>query len=87
MLLSDVAVLNQSFVQYPPVDLLVASYLGYKSPDAQGEMGLQQARRANGTALKALPFTSGKMKTIDQMPEYVRSPEKMALIERMKAAG
>lgn len=43
------------------------------------------ARRANSTALKTIPFSSGKMKTLDQMPEYLRSPAKMALIEKMKA--
>lgn len=87
MTLADVAILNESFIQYPPADLLVAGYLGYKAPNAGGQAGLQQSRQANSAALKAIPFTTGKMKTLDQMPEYLRSPAKMALIERMKAAG
>lgn len=88
MTLADVGMLNKSFVQHPPVDLLVASYLGYKSPDEKdSDVSVKHARRANSQAMKTIPF--GKMKSIEQMPDFVRSPEKLAMIERLKreAAG
>lgn len=85
MLLSDVDVLNRSFVQHPPVDLLVAAYLGYKSPElSSGKVNPHHARQLNSGVLATPGFTSAKMKTIDQMPEFIRSPAKMELIARMK---
>jgi hypothetical protein len=80
--------LNQSLIDHPPTDLLVAAYLGYKSPIRDAK-NLRDAGRANSDALNS-PLMSAampkaRMKTIDQMPEYVRSPAKMALIAKMKA--
>lgn len=87
MTFADWAVINKSFVQYPPADLLIAGYLGYKSPDAPTTK--RDAAKANTEALKAIPFASGRKKTLAQMPEYIRTPELAALIEKMKleAAG
>lgn len=74
---------NKSLLDHPPSDLLVAAYLGYKSPSQSGNF--RDAARHNSKALQENPMlTRGKQKTIDQMPTFVRSPEMIAIIERMK---
>lgn len=89
MLLSEWAVLNDSFIEQPPVDLLVAAYIGYKSP-IKNSRNLSEAARANSEALNSKLMSAAipkaRMKSLAQMPEYVRSPAKMELIEKMKRA-
>ena len=84
--LAEWSVLNRSFIEQPPTDLLVAAYLGYKSPLAS--RNIREAGRANSEALNSklmsMAMGKGRRKTIDQMPAYLRTPEKMALIARMK---
>jgi hypothetical protein len=87
--------LNRSFVEHPPVDLLVASYLGYKAPAKSSGNSLRDRARTNAQALQTTIhpaigtlgdlFNRKGTKTLDQMPEWVRGPEKMALIAQMKA--
>lgn len=84
MLLSDWSMLNKSFIEQPPTDLLVAWFLGFKPTNS----GRSAAGRQNAENLAALPkgaFPMGRMKTLDQAPEFLRNPRKMELIARMKA--
>lgn len=74
--------LNEFTVDYPPADLLIAAYMGIKPRGQQA--GRQQAMKDNAAALKSVPLPRGS-KTIEQMPEFIRTPEMMALIQKMKA--
>jgi hypothetical protein len=84
MLLTDVWMLDEFFAQHPPVDLLVAAYLGFKSPGRDGKVSTQQARRANSEVLAALPPRKNVRKLAD-MPAFLRTPDHLAMIEKMKA--
>jgi hypothetical protein len=84
LLMSDWAMLNDSFIQQPPVDLLVAWYLNYKSPVRDGR-NLREAGRLNADALREMPMLARKTQSFDQMPSFLKTPEKMALIAKMKA--
>jgi hypothetical protein len=89
MTFDDFWMLDGFFAQHPPVDLLVAAYLGYKAP-VKGAKSLREAGRVNSEALNSpmmsLAIPKGRTKSLAQMPDWVRSPEKMALIEKMKAS-
>lgn len=86
--------MDRFFTRHPHTSLLVAAYVGYKPPiDKDRINSIRDAARANSQALQTSVHprigTLGQMlgrkaKTIDQMPEYVRSPEMMALIAKMK---
>jgi hypothetical protein len=82
MPLSDFWMLEQFTVRHPPADLLVASYLGYKR---EGKQNTRQAARENASALSAIPPKMLQMKSIDQMPSFVRSPEMLKVMEGVKA--
>lgn len=96
MLLSEWSWLNRSFVEHPPVDLLVASYLGYKAP-ARDSSDAREAARGNSQALQSVVHprigTLGEVlthkgkgsKTLDQMPTWIQGQETMDIIARMKA--
>lgn len=82
--------LDEFLVQHPPADWLIASYLGYKAPNSSGAAprNIREAARANSSMLgelRAQGVKAGHTRTLAQMPAYVRNPEKLALIERMKA--
>lgn len=75
--------LNQSFIDQPPTDLLVAWYLGFKPTNSRSAAG-----KHNAEALAAMPkglLPAGRMKPLIQAPEFLRSPRKMELIAKMKA--
>ena len=86
MPLSDFWRLDGFLAEYPPVDLLVAVYLGVK-PTSQGVTGKKTSKRdavrMNTEALAQMPVRKN-VKTIDQMPAFLRTPEQLALIEGMK---
>jgi hypothetical protein len=85
MLLTDVWMLDGFFARHPPVDLLVAAYLGFKAPAATPTMTRRQANRANTEALAALPpRRNEKTKTLAQMPAFLRTPQQLEMIEGMK---
>jgi hypothetical protein len=77
--------LDGFIADYPPVDLLVAAYLGVK-PKPKGpipKVSMREAVRMNSEALAKMPMRKN-IKTIDQMPAFLRTPEQMAMIEGMK---
>jgi hypothetical protein len=75
MLFTDFWLLEEFCAQHPPSDLLVASYLGYKTP---GKQVAHRARKDNAEAIKAIPMR------VQQMPAFLKTPEMMQLIEQMK---
>jgi hypothetical protein len=77
--------LDQFLVRYPPADWLVASYLKYQPPQTYTETAkvpMRQAARMNAGA--PLPPRNGKLQSIDSMPTFVRTPEMIAHIDKMK---
>jgi hypothetical protein len=77
--------LDKFLVRYPPADWLVASYLKYQPPQTDAPMGkvpMRQAARMNAGAL--MPPMKGKPQTIDMMPIFIRTPEMIAHIQKMK---
>ena len=83
--------IDNFFVQHPPADLFLAARYQYKPPTPQGKaLSYREAARANSQSLGS-PTMAGavskvKTRTLEQMPAWVRSPEKLALIAKMKAA-
>jgi hypothetical protein len=88
MTFDDYWMLDADLIERPPVDWLVASYLGYKgNKTAAANASKREAMKANAQLLKdgqqkhSLPqFT----KTLDQLPAFLRAPEMMDLIAQMK---
>ena len=86
LLLTDVWMLDRFLARHPPVDMLVASYLGYKQPGEKGKLrkpNRHEAARANAEALAAMP-PRRNVKTLAQMPEFLRTPEKMKMLEETR---
>lgn len=76
--------MDKELLARPPADWLVASYLGYKAPHTTS--GRSNAGRENAEALRQMPMLTRKPpKSLTQLPSYLQTPEKLALIERMKA--
>lgn len=78
--------LEEFTVRHPPADLLVASYFEYKPG---GKPNRKQAARENASALSAIPpkMMAASMKSIDQMPAFVRSPEMLEVMAKLRANG
>jgi hypothetical protein len=73
--------LDNFLVEHPPVDLLAAAYFGYKSPTTAGQArNIREAAKQNSAVLGGLHL-GAKAK----MPEFLRTPETKALLEKMKA--
>lgn len=73
-------------VDYPPADLLIAAYLGHKPKSHDGKpskVAKRDAVRMNSEALSQLPVRKN-IRTLDQMPAFLRTPEQLAMIEGMK---
>lgn len=86
MLLTDFWMLDGFMASYPPADILVAAYLGYKSPAARkGKVATSDAAKMNAKALSEMPARK-RVKTLDQMPAFLRTPGKLKMIEEAKAA-
>ena len=78
--------MDKDLLARPPSDWLVASYLGYKAPNQSGNANARDAGRSNSEALKQMPMLTRKPPvSLSKLPKYLQTPEKMALIERMKA--
>jgi hypothetical protein len=78
--------LDAFVVEYPPTDLLVAAYLGLKPKTKDGrapKVSMREAVRMNSQALAEMPARKN-VRTLDQMPAFLRTPEQLAMIEGMK---
>jgi hypothetical protein len=87
MLLTDVWLLQGFLGQHPPVDLLFAAFIGWKTePTAPTAGSLKEARKANSQALATLPPRKGKAKTrtLEQMPAFLRTPDQLKMVEEMR---
>lgn len=99
MYLKDFWLMERFYARYPPVDILVAAYVGYEAQGAKEEKkSVRQAARSNSAALRStfhprVDATFGDLlkprgrggKTLADMPAYLRTPEKMAMMAKMKA--
>jgi hypothetical protein len=80
--------LDQFLVRYPPADWQLAVKWGYQAPaepspsSNAAKVPMRQAARMNAGA--PLPPRNGKLQSIDTMPGYVRTPEMIAHIDKMK---
>lgn len=82
--------LYDNLVEEPPADWLLASYLGYKPPGKAGAAprNVREAARHNSSMLgeiHAQGVKTGRARTLAQMPAYLRTPEKMAMVEKMRS--
>ena len=84
LLITEFFMLDGFLARHPPLDLLEAARLGFKSPDASPALTNRQAIRANTKALAQLPPRK-RAKTIKSLPAYVNTPEHQALIAEVKA--
>ena len=78
--------LDGFLLRHPPVDLLVAAYLGVKPKTADGKapkVTMRDAVRMNSEVLAEMPIRKN-IKTLAQMPAFLRTPESLAMIEGMK---
>ena len=85
MLLTDVWDLDAFTALHPPADMLLAAFLGYKS-SGKNPRNMREAAKANSQAMREMPMLTRGSKTLNQMPAFLRGPEKMAMIAKMKAA-
>lgn len=78
--------MQENLVQEPPADWLIAWYLGYKAPGTKAR-NIREAAQTNSAVLGDMGKQGIKLqrKNLLQMPSYLRSPEKLAMIEKMKA--
>ena len=92
MTLIDFWMLDGFLARHPPVDLIAASAAAHFGLQRQKQSGtaaperpsMHTAARANREGLAQMP-PRRKVKSLDQMPAFLRTPEKLAEIERMKA--
>lgn len=84
LLLTEFWMLDAFLARYPPVDLLVAAYLGFKRPGADSAKSLSEAKRMNTEALKSMP-PRRNVRTLAQMPAFLRTPDQLKWIEGLKA--
>lgn len=77
--------LDGFIAEHPPTDLLVAAYLGFKPKDKgdRRKVSMREAVRMNTSTLSKMPMRRN-VKTLAQMPAFLRTPEQMAMIEEMK---
>ena len=91
MLLTDVWRLDSFLVRHPPVDMLVAGWMKYEPPAERGSnvVDIREAAKHNRQAMASLPVQLqprvGKLPTLDKMPAFLRAPEHLAMIERVRA--
>lgn len=84
MLLTDFWMLDAFLAVYPPADVLVAAYLGYKSPETKGKRpSFREAARMNSEALSKMPVRKN-IKKLAQMPAFLRTPEQLKMIADME---
>lgn len=81
MTLSDYWMLNRFLTKHPPVDLLVAGYLGYQEP---GKPTKRAAARGNAAALAEMPKHVRAAK-LPAMPAHLQTPDMLKLMQEVKA--
>ena len=86
MTLPEVWAMERFWAKYPPVDLLVAAYLGFKPPAENKRMSRRDAARANAEAMNALPPRRNQV-GLEKMPAFLRTPEMLKALEEWKSAG
>jgi hypothetical protein len=75
--------LDGQLSEYPPVDLLVARYLGYQSPKTATSK--REAIKANKAALQAMGRLAGN-KALPKPPEFIQNLPGMAeLVAKVKS--
>ena len=84
MSLADFHRLDGFLKRFPPVDILVASYLHYKEPGQEERVTPREAVKMNTEALAQLP-PRRNVKTIAQMPSAARTPEMLKIIDELRA--
>jgi len=73
-------------VQHPPLDILYAARHGFKSPEAKDKpKSFKEAARANRAAMAALPIPQLNPDRLPKLPQHLRSPELLGIIEEMRA--
>lgn len=83
MSLEDFHRLDSFLMRFPPVDVLVAAYLGYKEPGSEKKRTPREAIKMNTEALAQMP-PRRNAKTLAQMPAFLRSQQFMGVIEDLK---
>ena len=84
MLITDFWMLDAFMSVYPPADILVAAYLGYKSPEAKGKRpSFREAARMNSEALAKMPPRQ-KIRKLAEMPAFLRTPDQLKMIEDLR---
>jgi hypothetical protein len=78
VLMPDYWRMERFLMRHPPVDLLVASYLGYKPPrNIEGRPDLRHVSRANSEAMRGVPLR------VSPTPKNL-TPEMQKIIDDMK---
>ena len=87
VLLTDFWLLDRFILNHPPIDVLLAAHLGYKSPASEDEPrsrpSVREAARMNSEALAQLPVRK-KIKKLAEMPAFLRTPDQLKMIEDMR---
>jgi hypothetical protein len=84
MTLEEVHMLDGFLLRHPPVDVLVAAYLGYKEPGkADAKVTRREALKMNSEALDAMP-PRRHVKTLAQKPAFVRTPDFLKLVDDLR---
>lgn len=84
LLLTEFWMLDAFLARHPPVDLLAAAWLGFKAPgETVGAKNIVDAKRMNSEVLNSLP-PRRNVKTLAQMPAFLRTPDQLKWIEGLK---
>jgi hypothetical protein len=83
MLITDFWMLDGFIERHPPVDVLIAAHLGYKSAAQRKKPSAREAARMNSEALAAMP-PRRNVRSILQMPAAARTPEMLQVIANMR---
>ena len=68
-------------------DILVAAYLGYKPRKQRGKgakPSIKEAAKLNSEALAKMPVRRN-IKTLAQMPAFLRTPDQLKMIDDLRA--
>ena len=87
VLLTDFWMLDGFLDQHPPADILVAAYLGYKPRKQRGKgakPSIKEAAKLNSEALAKMPVRRN-IKTLAQMPAFLRTPDQLKMIDDLRA--
>jgi hypothetical protein len=86
MPITDFWMLDGFMASFPPADILVAAYLGYKPQKQRGrgqKPSMRDAAKMNSEALAKMPVRRN-VKTLADMPAFLRTPDQLKLIEEMQ---